>query len=476
MRFTLTAKITLGVTLLVALAVVLGTLNLYLSLRRELHVLHGERLAGAARLAAAQIPARDLVAIPAGAAAEGKRARAAREVLAAARRAYALELPLAVLRTTPVENQLEYVVTTRPDGPASGALYLASDYLLYAILTREVMYTNPYAAAAGGRISAFAPIMGADGITVGVVKVDYDMDAYFTELQTRMAWVILFSSSLALLGGALGAGFARRLTRPIQRLVDATHHVEAGDYTTHVPVRGSDEIARLSAAFNGMVDGLRERDRVKSAFAMYLAPQVAERLIALSDVLHLEGERRQVTVLISDVRDYTALAEGMDPEALVHALNEYFDVLMGVVIEREGTIDKFMGDGLLAYFGAPLPQDDHRERALDAACQMQIALAAFNARRRDAGQPPLLTGIGLAVGEVLIGNIGSEKHLEYTIIGDAVNLASRLCAEAAGGHVIAATSVLDGIGHKYVANRLAPVTVKGFTAPVEITDVAVESA
>lgn len=476
MRLSLTTRIAAGVMVLVALAVSLGTLNLYLSLRGEMYALLGERIAGAARLAAAQISAADMAAIPAAADADAAALQRPRDALTAAQRAYNLTWPVALLRPTPVEGQLEYIISTADTEPQLGDLYLAEDDVLYALLAREVMYTEPRAHGALRWMSAWAPILAADGTVAGVVKVDHDVDAYVGGLGARMAWTALFSCSVALLGGALGVLFARRLARPIRQLAAATHRVEAGDYTVQVAVQGRDEIATLATAFNAMVEGLRERDRVKAVMGKYFAPQVAHRLLDLANALHLEGERREVTVLVSDIRNYTAMAAGTDPEALVHALNAYFGALVDVVLAHEGTVDKFMGDGLLVYFGAPLPQEDHRRRALDCAREMQRVLATFNGEREAQGLLPLRTGIGLAAGEVLLGNIGSEKHLEYTIIGEAVNLATRLCGEAPGDHVLAASAVLTGLEDRFHVTRLPPVEVKGFRDPVPVADVPIADA
>lgn len=471
MRSSLAGKIALGATLLVLLSVALGTMDAYLSVRGELRALLGERLAGAARLAAALVRPEDHRVIQTNADVELPEFERVRDALVQAQQSYELESPLHTLRLSAAEGRVEAVVMTDCDAPYVGRQLPLREDMLITLYGGQVTYTPPYEDAQGHWISAYAPIWEVDGTIAAAVEAKYPIDAYFRALNRRMFWVLLFSASVGLLGGALGFGYARRITRPLLRLVEATEDVNRGDYDVRVPVHGRDEVATLGAAFNTMVEGLRERDRVKSVFGKYIPHAVADRLMAHSDVLRVQGERREVSVLITDIRDYAAFAEGQDPEIVVRALNDYFAVLIDVLFAHEGTIDKFMGDALLAYFGAPLQQDDHRRRAVDAALDIQRELKTFNAARRADGLPPLETGIGLADGDVLLGNLGTHKRLEYTIIGEAVNLASRLCAEAPGGRIYAAESMLHGMEDAYITTELPAIGVKGFTAAVPVLDV-----
>jgi adenylate cyclase len=182
--------------------------------------------------------------------------------------------------------------------------------------------------------------------------------------------------------------------------------------------------------------------------------------------LSLEGELREVTVLLSDIRGYTALTEELGAEEVVSLLNEYFGILVDAVVQREGVIDKFMGDAMLCWFGAPVPQEDHRQRAMGAARDILERLGEWNAARVARGLEPVATGIGLATGCVVVGNIGSPQRLEYTAIGDAVNLASRLCSKADAGEILVTRSIQQVV--EIPLEPMGPIQVKGVREPVEV--------
>ena len=198
-----------------------------------------------------------------------------------------------------------------------------------------------------------------------------------------------------------------------------------GNLESHVPVVSNDEFGDLAAGFNAMVDGLRQERVIRGLFGRYVSPQVAEHAIEHGAIPG--GQTVEATVLFADIRGFTSLAEQMPADALIALLNRYFTTMATVVTEHGGLVNKFGGDSLLAIFGMPLnPLDDHPARAVQAAVGMYFALQAFNDDQRRRGEPPLHIGIGIATGTVVAGNVGSEDRLEYTVIGDAVNLASRL--------------------------------------------------
>jgi adenylate cyclase len=183
-------------------------------------------------------------------------------------------------------------------------------------------------------------------------------------------------------------------------------------------------------------DQLRAMQRMRENFERYFTPTLAAR-IADADAAHLlEGERRRVVVLFADIRGFTRIAESLAPDALAAQLNEYFDAMVECVFRHEGALDKFIGDSLLAYWGAPVAYLDDADRALEAVRDMQQTLAVLNERWATAGRPTLGVGIGLNAGDAFVGNIGSPRRLEYTLIGDTVNVANRLCGAAAPNEVL----------------------------------------
>ena len=175
-----------------------------------------------------------------------------------------------------------------------------------------------------------------------------------------------------------------------------------------------------------VLEDISQEKRMKTTLYRYMNPNVAERVMALGEDAMMVGERREVTILFSDIRGYTTLTENIGAAEVVSLLNQYFETMVEAVFNHEGTLDKFIGDALMAVFGAPLQLTNHAWKAVQAALDMRQRLTEFNHRRIIEAQPQIRIGIGISSGEVVSGNIGSHKRMDYTVIGDAVNLSSRL--------------------------------------------------
>jgi class 3 adenylate cyclase len=214
------------------------------------------------------------------------------------------------------------------------------------------------------------------------------------------------------------------IKNPLRELLAMAQRVKNGDLAARSTVVGRDELGRLGAAFNEMVEGLQERERVKDVFGRYIATQVSDKI--LKGELNLGGELRNVTILFSDIRNFTAMSEELSPPQVVAFLNNYFSEMVEAVFEQGGVLDKFMGDGMMAVFGSMGEQPDHARRAVLAALRMKALLAKINGERSIAGKPPIAIGVGIHTDDVIVGNIGSSKRLEYTVIGDGVNTTSRV--------------------------------------------------
>ena len=214
------------------------------------------------------------------------------------------------------------------------------------------------------------------------------------------------------------------IKRPVHELLTMVRRVKSGDLTASTTVEGRDELGQLGSALNEMARGLQERDRVKDVFGRYIATQVSEKI--LKGELNLGGEMRNVTILFSDIRNFTTMAEELAPQQVVAFLNNYFSEMVEAVFEQGGVLDKFMGDGILAVFGSLGDQPDHPRRAVLAALRMKALLGKINGERSIAGKPPIAIGVGIHTDDVIVGNIGSHKRLEYTVIGDGVNTTSRV--------------------------------------------------
>ena len=244
-----------------------------------------------------------------------------------------------------------------------------------------------------------------------------------------LAWVIAgigLATLILAVGVAVWVG--RLITAPVSRLAAAADAIQRFDLTTTTGVESAFvELSQAEQAFSAMLGGLR-------IFARYVPRRLVQQLIKLeAEGTDVVAENRVLTILFTDIAGFTGVAATMPPDSLARTLNEYFTVLTGPVLNSEGTVDKFIGDALMAFWGAPVPLDDHPDRAIEAALAIRREIAAFNAAREGLSLPPLPTRIGIHTGEVLVGNIGAEERLNYTIVGDAVNAAARL--EALGKEV-----------------------------------------
>jgi adenylate cyclase len=283
--------------------------------------------------------------------------------------------------------------------------------------------------------------------------------------------VVLLISLAALAVATLAAlSIARGVSRPVQQLAQHTKLVAAGDYTQRLELARADELGQLATAFNQMTAGLAERDRVRNLLGMVVSPEIATQL--LHSDLKLGGEEREVTILFCDLRDFTSFSERMTPAEVLTLLNRYLDRMSGIIERQGGVIDKFIGDAIMALFGAPVALPDAAARAIAAARDMARALDQLNAELRAEGRPPLAFGIGINTARVVAGNMGSKTRLNYTVIGDGVNLASRLEGltkdPAYGTPIIVSEATLAAISPRPVARELGEVKVKGKAEAVKI--------
>lgn len=283
---------------------------------------------------------------------------------------------------------------------------------------------------------------------------------------------IVLQISLAALVAATGAALwiARGVSRPVQQLAAHTKLVAAGDYTQRLELPRADELGQLARAFNQMTAGLAERDRVRNLLGMVVSPEIATQL--LHSDLQLGGEEREVTILFCDLRDFTSFSEKMAPTEVLALLNRYLDRMSAIIERHGGVIDKYVGDAIMALFGAPVALPDAPARAIAAARDMARALEQLNAELRTEGKPALAFGVGINTAQVVAGNMGSKTRLNYTVIGDGVNLASRLEGltkdPAYATPIIVSEATLAAIAPRPQARALGEVKVKGKAEPVKI--------
>ncbi len=277
--------------------------------------------------------------------------------------------------------------------------------------------------------------------------------------------------------------FSGYITRPLRSVVRGMRHIiETNDLSHRVPVEFNDEIGRLAHTFNMMSTELeraynqikefafkavlaqKNEHKVRSIFQKYVPKDVIDSIFMNPEQM-LVGDNRIVAILFSDIRSFTTISEGFMPDELVNALNRYFELMVDIIINHGGVIDKYIGDAIMAFFGAPVKHEDDAVQAVLAAVEMQQALRSFNAEQRKIGKPEFITGIGINYGVVTVGNIGSEKKMDYTIIGDMVNLGSRLEGLTKPYHqdIIFSESVYRKVKENLPCRMVDKVVVKGKT-------------
>jgi class 3 adenylate cyclase len=312
------------------------------------------------------------------------------------------------------------------------------------------------------RAEVLDPLDVAQGHRVVAVPLD-EVLAPFDRIEQAL---LVGGGGALLLSALLGAILSRSLTQPVRALVSATGRVARGDYSAEVSVTSHDEMGTLADAFNDMTRGLLLRERYRSVLNKVVSQDVAAEL--LKGDVELGGENRLVTILFADIRGFTTLTDGMEPQQVIGLLNECMECLSSEIDAEGGVVDKYIGDEVMAVFGAPVTQDDHARRAVNAALRMQSRMLEVNEVRKTRGERPLGIGVGINSGVAVAGNMGSTNRLNYTVVGDAVNLASRLAGQARAGEILVSGATLRLAGDDVRAPLLGERALKGFSAEVQV--------
>jgi adenylate cyclase len=309
------------------------------------------------------------------------------------------------------------------------------------------------------------------GEKIGVVRIGYSMADFLAAQARSKILLAAMAAVFALCGIGLAFGAAVRISQPIRVLANAARLIGQGDMDQKVAIKsGGRETRELGESFNQMLDGLKERDFVKDTFGKYMSKQIADEILKNPDAIALGGKKQEVTILFSDIRGFTTFSEGHTPEDVISHLNEYMSAMVDVVVQYEGVVDKFIGDAIMALFGSPIMSDDDPLRAVKTALEMQARLGNLNKKWASEGKEPFRIGIGINTGEVIVGNIGDIRKMEYTVIGDNVNLASRLegLTKEYQCPIIISRSTYDKVKNFVQVRPLESVTVKGKSLSVEI--------
>ncbi len=321
-----------------------------------------------------------------------------------------------------------------------------------------------YRAPSGNHVlNLTRPVMFKDKV-LGAVHVGVSIDHIQQVIRRERRSIVLITLACLLFGIGIAGLLGYSFSRPISELVRATGEIGRGNYHYRVRKPRKDEFGILAKAFNRIGEDLWRKTLMEKSFGKYVGAEVLEMIMANPESPWLKGRKGEATVLFTDIRGFTAHSENREPEEIVEQLNEYFDIATRAIIEHRGYVDKFIGDAVLGVFGAPVFYADHAEQAVRAAVAIQKAL-------REAGREgnPLLTSVGIGInsGVVVSGNIGSTGKMEYTVIGDDVNVGARLNGLAAAGEIIISKKTLELAGSRVVAAPLPPQKVKGKSEPVE---------
>jgi sigma-B regulation protein RsbU (phosphoserine phosphatase) len=299
-----------------------------------------------------------------------------------------------------------------------------------------------------------------------IAKAKEEVEARYIALDQQVLLGGLFAGlALGLLGGASGVWFAAAISRPISRLRNGVRQVGEGNFAVAVPERGVREVAELAHSFNELgqqlIEYIEKRDFIRDTFGRYVTQEVVKQLLEFEGALEMGGETREVSLIMSDLRGFTAIIAEMAPEQVITFLNRYLSRMIEILLDNHAVIDEILGDGILAFFGAPEPLEDHPARAVACALQMQAAMDGINADNEADGLPRLAMGIAVHTGSVVVGNIGSERRTKYSVVGSDVNFASRMEACALAGQVIISATTFKRVRDRIEVGQVQEVEMKG---------------
>ena len=323
----------------------------------------------------------------------------------------------------------------------------------------------PWVAESEGTITFVSPIVFKQ-TTVGYAVVLFSNEFIRERIHVAARNVALLAGIAIVIVSLVSIPMASGLLRPVFRLFKGTKEISLGNFDYRIPERGNDEIGDLVKSFNMMASELKKKEVLKGIFDRYVSPQVADEILKEPDRIRLGGERMEVTVFFADIRGFTALSRKMLPEQTVEMLNRYFTLLTEIIFRFEGTVDKFIGDAVMAIFGSPIKSDSHLEQGIKAAAAIKMAIEAVNVTRKSRGFVLLQMGLGVDSGEVIVGNMGSKSRTEFTAVGDSVNMASKLADLAGGGEIIITAQVYDRLRDRISAVPMPGAVIKGLEQPM----------
>jgi class 3 adenylate cyclase/CHASE3 domain sensor protein len=335
-----------------------------------------------------------------------------------------------------------------------------------------------------------------DELTTLITSTEQRIDQAAVELGSLNRFLMIavgaFSGVSLLIALALGAVLSWSVIRPVRKVDRALARIAGGDFDEQIEVPNRDEFGRLTVNLNRTSDRLAKlyndmtelnenlektvedqlaQIRRAEQLRRYLAPQIADAVLSGGAPVSLSSTRRNLSILFANIRGFTAMSERIEPEELIDALNQYFAVMTDVVFRHGGTLDKYVGDGILSFFGDPILFEDHAERAVVTALEMRQRLRGLRAKWMEHLDEELNVGIGISTGYVTVGNIGSETRTEYTVIGNHVNLASRLAQIAEPNQILVSERTYAAVQRRVEATPLDEISLEGLQRPVRIFEI-----
>lgn len=325
-------------------------------------------------------------------------------------------------------------------------------------------------------MTGFAPIYDKNGNYVATLGVDLRAEDVINKLQKLLTFGTLsFLSALTL--ALLAAYFlSRQETISLRSLSKGVKEIGDGKLNTRIHLNAHDEFDELAETINHMAHGLEERERLMQNFTRYVSQHIMETILKTTTPVKLEGERRKITLLFSDIRQFTTLSEALAPESVVSLLNEYFAVMVEIIFKNQGTLDKFLGDGMMVEFGVPIDDINQELHAVKTAIEMHEALNQLCKKWEREGKPRIKIGVGIHTGIAIVGNIGSERRIEYTAIGDTVNIAARLeqLTKELKKPIIISETTVEPIQNQFIFERIGAMPIRGRTDPIVVYSLAVD--
>ncbi len=318
------------------------------------------------------------------------------------------------------------------------------------------------------QVISFVQPVTFQGITTGYTLITFSQVEMTALAHDAMRAIVGVTFLVILLGIGVAFAVGRRITQPIDRLVHASHVIGNGDYSFRFHDNRKDELGLLMDAFNEMAEGMLERSQVKNALSRYVSPSVARQILSNLDDVGLGGKRVDGSVIFADIKGFTRISESIRPEELVNMLNRYFTLVTSACEINHGMVDKYMGDGVMLVFGAPEPDEEHAFHAITCALLIHRLIEEENRRRESLNQFPVLFRIGINTGSMLAGNMGSSSRMEYTVVGDTVNLASRLCGIANAGEIVISREMYqrNEVRARVLAGEYQAIRLRGISQPV----------